>query len=408
MPPIRINKFSNETTSIARNNNVINISNSKRLYRRNSEQKEDITNNNKLNPTPVSSIPTITISPGPVSFTLITSATPTDISATTIDTDINSTDTATNINATPNTDIPATNSIGIPGTIIPTDTLTPGVPLPSIPTITSIPIITPLKSDTLFVTAPIQTQNPSSIFSTTTTSSSSSSVSSSQPIPSSGSSNNRSHNLNVLIFPILAAVLLFIIVLTILGLIYRKRKRNANNNQRIVSTGDVTENGSKSNSLTSSINSISSSFKIKKGKVVPEDIIGSHPAPIVDNKDENDENEKPKTPILKRTLTTVSAFQELVDLTDDEHKSLRQSTSSGIFTIASRLSSTPTYINYDPEEGSSRDVAISLHQERIGSSRNVVIPLHQERIDYIPYPTASSSGNGTRNFASSNDENDNQ
>ncbi|CAG8451075.1 15426_t:CDS:2 [Rhizophagus irregularis] len=219
--------------------------------------------------------------------------------------------------------------------------------------------------------------NPTSVPSIPTVSLPHGSISLTLPIPSSGSPNDtKSNNLHVWMFSILAVAIL-IMILTVLALIYKKRK-GKRNTLHSINAGDITdkdkENSSKSNSLTSSINSISSSFKIKKGKIVPGDIhVSSPPVPSI-------VEEKPHMPTLKRTQTTVSAFQELVDLTDDEHFNLRKSTSSGIYTIASRLSSTPTYVNYDAEEGSSSNVTN-------------VIPLNQERIDtIIPHSNADSGG----------------
>ncbi|RGB43583.1 hypothetical protein C1646_661322 [Rhizophagus diaphanus] len=374
MPPIRIKKFSNEITKgIARGNNV-------HIHRR----QEDFNNNHKVNPTPVPSIPTISLPHGSISLTLVTTstinATPT---ATDIGTDI---DTATPIASATDTDTEAT-ATDI-SDLLPTDPSTPKIPkipFPSIPP----SITTPITSDIPTTATPMQTQNPlSSSFSITSTSittATTTTTSPFQPIPSSGSPNDtKSNNLHVWMFSILAVAIL-IMILTVLALIYKKRK-GKRNTLHSINAGDITdkdkENSSKSNSLTSSINSISSSFKIKKGKIVPGDIhVSSPPVPSI-------VEEKPHMPTLKRTPTTVSAFQELVDLTDDEHFNLRQSTSSGIYTIASRLSSTPTYVNYDAEEGSSSNVTN-------------VIPLNQERIDtIIPRSNADSGGGLTRTFAS--------
>ncbi|CAB4476080.1 hypothetical protein RhiirA5_456346 [Rhizophagus irregularis] len=390
MPPIRIKKFSNEITKgIARDNNVHMLYH---IHRR----QEDFNNNHKINPTSVPSIPTVSLPHGSISLTLVTTST---INATpAAGTDI---DTATPIASATDTDTEAT-ATDI-GDLLPTDPSTPKIPkipFPSIPP----SITTPITSDIPTTATPIQTQNPlSSSFSiTSTTTATTTTTSPFQPIPSSGSPNDtKSNNLHVWMFSILAVAIL-IMILTVLALIYKKRK-GKRNTLHSINAGDITdkdkENSSKSNSLTSSINSISSSFKIKKGKIVPGDIhVSSPPVPSI-------VEEKPHMPTLKRTQTTVSAFQELVDLTDDEHFNLRQSTSSGIYTIASRLSSTPTYVNYDAEEGSSSNVTN-------------VIPLNQERIDtIIPHSNADSGGGGlTRTFASAtipfdtsnNEDNNNQ
>jgi hypothetical protein len=395
--------------SITRGNNVHKLYH---IHRRQEEIKQN-TNKHKANPTSISSIPTVTLEDGPVSLTLTTTTTVNTESATPIASDISVTDTATDISATgtdADTATPIATDIGAIdtetatatatatdiGAPIPTDTSAPEIPLPSTPPTITTPI------DTLTAVAPIQTQNPlsspSSIFPSTT--SITSTTSPFQPIPSSGSSNNtKSNKLHVLMFSILA-VSIFIMILTVLVLIYKKRKGKRNTLHNI-NAADITdkdkENGSKSNSLTSSINSISSSLKRKKGKIVPLEINigGSPPAPTVLNN--KDDEEKPQMPTLKRTPTTVSAFQELVDLTDDEHFKLRQSTSSGIYTIASRLSSTPTYVNYDAEEGTSSNAVNA-------------IPLHQERIDtIIPYSSADSDNPiRTFTFPSDTSNNDNQ
>src|SRR5207302_1849885 len=159
--------------------------------------------------------------------------------------------------------------------------------------------------------------------STTTTTSSTS------PFPPT----SENSNLNTWIFPII--VISFFVILSIIVafiIISKKRKKNidTNNLQHIsIEDKDGTDN-SKTNSLTSSINSISSSFRMKKGKIVPGDVnvsSGSPPVPILtDNNDE--EEEKPKMPTLKRTQTTVSAFKEIVDLTDEENDNLRKSVNS--------------------------------------------------------------------------------
>lgn len=365
-------------------------------------RQEDFTNNHKVNPTSVSSIPTISLPHGPISLTLVTTSTIMDSGATPTATDINATgtdiDTATPIASATDTDTEATaTDISDP---LPTDPSTPKIPkipFPSIPP----SITTPITSDIPTTATPIQTQNPLSPSFSTTSTTTATTTTPFQPLPSSGSSNDtKSNNLHVWMFSILAIAIL-IMILTVLALIYKKRKGKRNTLHNI-NAGDITdkdkENSSKSNSLTSSINSISSSFKIKKGKIVPGDIhVSSPPVPNV-------VEEKLHMPTLKRTPTTVSAFQELVDLTDDEHFNLRQSTSSGIYTIASRLSSTPTYVNYDAEEGTSSNVTN-------------VIPLRQERIDtIIPHSNADGGGGLTRTFASAtipfdnsnNEDNNNQ
>ncbi|GBB99364.1 hypothetical protein RclHR1_00350020 [Rhizophagus clarus] len=358
MPPIRIREFSNEIIKgIVRGNNV------HMFYHIHRRQE----------PIPVSSIQTVTLPHGPISLTLVTTSTVNDSTptATPIATDISATNTATDISAP-----------------IPADTSTPkipNIPSPSIPPT----ITTPIKPEPVTTVAPIQTiqtQNPlsppSSILpSTTSTILSTTTSSPNEPIPGPDlpDNNTKSNNLNAWMFSTLA-VLLLMMIITFLALIFRKRKRKRDSSHS-TNSGDISdkdkESSSEPNSLTSSINSISSSLKKKKGKVVPADInVGSPPVPaIINNKDDE---EKPQMPTLKRTPTTVSAFQELVDLTDDEHFNLRQSTSSGIYTIASRVSSTPTYVNYDAEEGTSSN-AIS------------VIPLHQERIEtIIPHSSADN------------------
>jgi len=186
--------------------------------------------------------------------------------------------------------------------------------------------------------------------------------------------------------------------------IRKKRKRNANNNLQNIDTGvndeekvvgnilltdKEGENNSKSNSITS-ISSISSSFRMKKGKVVPDDV-----NVVADNNNEK-EIRRPK---IERTPTTISAFTEMVDLTDEENTNLRRSVNSGIHTRFSNVSSS-----------NSSGSAITVQQERIDSI--IISP------SMIPEASTSASGSGSGlrtvsvarpppSDTSNNDDNDN-
>ncbi|CAI2176745.1 8893_t:CDS:2 [Funneliformis geosporum] len=211
---------------------------------------------------------------------------------------------------------------------------------------------------------------------------------------------------------------LFIILLILIFLgffIRRKRKRNANNannyndynlsnvntsvNDDEKVTGNMLsidkekENNSKSNSLTS-ITSISSSFRMKKGKIVPADLNIAIPTalsspPIVANNNNDEKDSPPLRSTVKRSATIISAFTEIVDLTEEENNNLRKSVSSGIYTITSRISNISNISSGNFGSG-----------ER--SSVNTVIPLQQERIEsMILSPkaniSASAIGNGSVN-----------
>ncbi|CAG8563189.1 1719_t:CDS:2 [Funneliformis caledonium] len=285
-----------------------------------------------------------------------------------------------------------TSSLPTDTTLLPTDTTSLPTDTATVsPTDTSVSMLSePSPSDTTINIDSIQTQNPSQPTSTATST------------PGLDTNGTRSW-----LFPIITALLLIILLFLIfLGFFIRKRKRNANNANNnndhylrnidnsvndeekvignMISMDKEKENNSKSNSLTS-LTSISSSFKMKKGKVVPADVnIASSPAtpttlsspPIVANNDD----EGPSPPFrVKRAAKTKSAFTEIVDLTEEENNNLRKSVSTGIYTITSRFSNISNVSSGNIGSG-----------ER--SSVNTVTPLQQERIEsMILSPKANTS-----------------
>ncbi|CAG8445458.1 3597_t:CDS:2 [Funneliformis mosseae] len=247
-----------------------------------------------------------------------------------------------------------TSSLPTDTTLLPTDTTSLPTDTATVsPTDTSVPILSePSPSDTTFNIASIQTQNPSqpTSMATSTPGLDTNGTRSKRKRNANNANNNNDHYL-------------------------RNIDNSVNDEEKVIgnmiSMDKEKENNSKSNSLTS-LTSISSSFKMKKGKVVPADVnIASSPAtpttlsspPIVANNDD----EGPSPPFrVKRAAKTKSVFTEIVDLTEEENNNLRKSVSTGIYTITSRFSNVSSS-NIGSGERSSVNTVTPLQQERIES-----------------------------------------